>query len=90
MPVKRTPVEKPAEPESSARFMYDTTPLQLDTKEDIQQKYPDTPPEVFNIEKTYEEAEEHLTQFVSKQIELMKENLLFGGQNVPSSYALNK
>jgi hypothetical protein len=53
-------------------------------------KYEDTPNEIFEIEKTYKEAEEDLVKFVEKQIELMKANLLFGGSDIPSFYALNK
>lgn len=53
-------------------------------------EYPDTPDELFKPEKTFKEAEEDLLKFVEKQIELMNENLLFGGQNIPTFYALNK
>lgn len=49
-----------------------------------------TPDYLFQVEKTYSEAEEDLTKFVERQIELMNEHLLFGGQEVPSFYALNK
>jgi len=53
-------------------------------------QYPEVPEELFNQEKPYKEAEENLVIFVEKQIELMKENLLFGGMAEPSFYALNQ
>lgn len=56
----------------------------------IDEKYVDTPDEVFEVNKTYSEAEEDLVKFVEKQIDLMNDNLLFSGQSSPSFYSLNK
>jgi hypothetical protein len=53
-------------------------------------KYEDTPNELFEIEKTYKDAEEDLIKFVEKQIELMNSYLLFGGMDIPGFYQLNK
>lgn len=51
----------------------------------------ETPDELFQIaEKTYSEAEEDLLKFVEKQISNMQDNLLFGGDETPSFYKLNK
>jgi hypothetical protein len=52
--------------------------------------YEDTPDDLFSPEKTFKEAEEELVLFVNKQVELMKVNLLFSGQSIPSFYALNQ
>jgi hypothetical protein len=60
----------------------------VDKKESVE--YPDTPDELFSPEKTYSEAEEDLLKFVEHQVELMNENLLFSGQEIPSFYSLNK
>jgi hypothetical protein len=59
-------------------------------KKTSEQQYPDTPDELFEVEKTYKEAEEDLIKFVEQQISLMNSNLLFSGSDVPSFYALNK
>jgi hypothetical protein len=56
----------------------------------IDEGYPDTPDGLFEADKTYEQAEQDLLVFVEKQIDLMDNNLLFGGQDVPSFYSLNK
>jgi len=48
-----------------------------------------TTPEIAT-ELTYQEAEEELVKFVQKQIELMNQNLLFGGSSEPTFYALNQ
>jgi hypothetical protein len=65
-----------------------------DKENDVEQlrrhSYPDTPDELFEVEKSYSEAEEELVKFVEKQVELMKANLLFSGQNVPGFYQLNQ
>lgn len=52
--------------------------------------YEETPDALFEVEKNYKQAEEELLKYVNKQIERMEENLLFGGANVPSFFALNK
>jgi hypothetical protein len=65
----------------------------VETKESSMEqarRYPDTPDELFEIEKSYEQAEEDLVKFVEKQIDLMKNNLLFSGEEIPSFYSLNK
>ena len=50
-----------------------------------------TPDDLFQVaEKTYTEAEEDLLKFVEKQISNMQDNLLFGGDETPSFYKLNK
>jgi len=41
-------------------------------------------------EKSYEEAERDLITYVEKHINLMNNNLLFGGMEEPSFYALNR
>ncbi|MBR6612004.1 MAG: hypothetical protein IKK93_07190 [Campylobacter sp.] len=51
----------------------------------------ETPDELFQVaEKTYTEAEEDLLKFVERQISNMQDNLLFGGDETPSFYKLNK
>ena len=51
----------------------------------------ETPDDLFQVaEKTYTEAEEDLLKFVEKQISNMQDNLLFGGDETPSFYKLNK
>ncbi|MCF0124673.1 MAG: hypothetical protein HUJ68_02765 [Clostridia bacterium] len=50
-----------------------------------------TPDELFEItEKTYTEAEESLIQFVEMQVSNMRDNILFGGDETPSFYKLNR
>ena len=51
-----------------------------------------TPDAIFDsvATKNYEEAERDLLTFVERQVELMKEHLLFGGEDIPSFYSLNK
>ena len=56
----------------------------------LEDKQSETPDYLFEVDKTYEEAEKNLIIFVERQIELMKENLLFGGEDIPSFYSLNK
>ena len=50
----------------------------------------ETPDYLFESNKNYEEAEKNLLLFVERQIDLMKHNLSFGGEDIPSFYSLNK
>lgn len=52
--------------------------------------YEDTPDELYEIEKTYSEAEETLIKFVEKKIAQMNESLLFNGDDSPSFGKLNQ
>lgn len=62
------------------------------TRRKIEEEYPDTPDELFKkkVDDNYKKAEEELLVFVEQQISLMKENLLFNGEDIPSFYSLNK
>ena len=52
--------------------------------------YEDTPDELYEVEKTYSEAEEELIKFVEKKIGQMNESLLFNGETTPSFGKLNQ